>query len=136
MLIVVVFSAYHPVDLVSSDYYEQGIAYQQQIERIKHGRQSVYQLKLEYNPVERNLIIHFPDSLDTVALAGTILLFRPADASRDKQIPLRRSGQDHSQTVQLRDLAAGLWRIKIFWQAGSREFYQEETVIINQSTER
>jgi hypothetical protein len=130
VLIVVVFSYYHTVDLVSTDYYEQGIAYQQQIERIKHSRQSVNQLRLEYDPAERALIIHFPDSLSTAALEGTVTLFRPADARQDKIIPLLIGG-DHRQRIQLQDLAGGLWRIKIFWKKDRTEFYQEETVIIN-----
>jgi hypothetical protein len=130
ILLFVVFSHYHSVDLVSSDYYEQGLDYQKQIERIKHSRLSVNQLRLEYNPPERALIIHFPDSLSTKELEGTIVLFRPADARQDIKIPLL-SGRDRRQTIQLRDLADGLWRIKIFWQKDSTEFYQEETVIIN-----
>jgi hypothetical protein len=130
ILLFVVFSHYHTVDLVSSDYYKQGLEYQQQIERIKHSRPGVYQLRLEYISPERTLIIHFPDSLSTAELEGTIVLFRPADARLDKKI-LLQIGPDRQQTIQLRDLADGLWRIKIFWQKDSTEFYQEETVIIN-----
>ena len=129
ILLFVVFSHYHKVDLVSSDYYEQGLKYQQQIERIKHSRLSVNQLRLEYNPPERALIINFPDSLSTKALEGTIVLFRPADARQDKIIPLL-IGHDHRQAIQLHDLADGLWRIKIFWRKDSTEFYQEESIIL------
>ena len=130
ILLFVVFSHYHTVDLVSSDYYDQGLAYQQQIERIKHSRPDVYQLRLEYISAERALIIHFPDTLRTAALAGTIILFRPADARQDKIIPLL-IGHDHRQAIQLHDCADGLWRIKIYWRKDSTEFYQEESIIIN-----
>jgi hypothetical protein len=130
ILIFVVFSHYNTIDLVSSDYYEQGIEYQQQIERIKRSRQDVYKLMLEYVSTEQVLTIHFPDSLHTGAIEGTIVLFRPADAGQDKKIPLL-IGRDHQQTIQMHNLAKGLWRIKIFWQKDSTEYYQEETVIIN-----
>ena len=130
VLVILVLSRYNTIDLVSSDYYEQGIEYQQQIERFNRVRQDSLELKFEYNRTERKLNIHFPPDLDINSTRGTIVLFRPADAGQDKKIPLM-IGSDHRQTINMQKLVKGLWRIKIFWQKERTEFYQEETVILN-----
>jgi hypothetical protein len=118
------------MDLVSADYYEQGISYQQQIDRINLGHKNVYNLLVEYKRTEQVLRVHFPDSMDTRSISGAITLFRPADARQDQKIPLI-IGNDHQQSIDLHNLVKGLWRIKIAWQNEELKCYQEEVLIID-----
>jgi len=130
LIIFVLYSHYHRVDLVNADYYEQGNVYQQQIDRINLGQQNVYRLLVEYNRRDRVLKVNFPKDLEPRSISGTILMFRPADAGQDQKVPLM-VGSNHQQTIDVHTMSNGLWRIKISWQKNELRFYYEEKIIID-----
>jgi hypothetical protein len=129
LLIIVIFSGYNSLQLVDSDYYDQGLNYQRQIERMQRGKKSGLQVATEYDKSEQRLTIRFPDTLNPAAISGTLIFFRPADVRQDKEIPVAVD-HDNRQTIVLKEYSKGLWRVKIFWQQDTLEYYQEEILIV------
>ena len=129
LVVYVVLAHFNKMDLVSTDYYEQGIKYQQQIDRINRGSQRSHSVRLEYDRSNRLLSIQFPETLQAELISGTLVLFRPSDARQDRNLPLVPD-INCRQVIDLKNFSNGLWRIKIFWQVNALEFYHEEKLVI------
>lgn len=123
LLSVVFFSFTQDVNLVSEDYYQQEIAYEDQITRIKNTDSLAEKpaVVLKSNYVE----ITFPSILKP---KGTILFFRPSDASQDRRIAIAL-GKDGSQQVDFSTQENGLWKVKLQWKQGDKEYFQEFIII-------
>jgi len=123
-----IFSKFHRVDLVSSNYYQQEINYQQQSERQKRTRSLSKNIRCVYDSSADLLGIAFPDTAAQGNITGDIHLFRPSDAKQDKwfSLTLNASGE---QKIDVRNLAKGLWRVKIKWIFQGKDYYFEESII-------
>ena len=129
LIALVIFSSFNKVDMVTEDYYEQEIKYQQQIDRINRTSLLSTPVSWQYDKNNRQVMIQFPDEINSKEVEGQILFFRPSDASQDKVIALRLSSKN-IQTISTQHLVSGLWKLKIFWQVNRKDFYTEGTLVI------
>ncbi|MCA6073257.1 FixH family protein [Fulvivirga sedimenti] len=119
---MVVISMNQDISLVSADYYEQELAYQDQIDRMERTR------KLEKQPeiiLDRNSGVITIDVFDSTVDSGEILFFRPSDASMDKRVSFPASGK---LNIAVNDWEQGLWKVKLSWSVAGDDFYLEEIV--------
>lgn len=123
ILWVVVFSFSVDVNLVSNDYYQQEIAYESQIERIKNTDTLAEKptIVLKSNFVE----LTFPANLKP---KGTILFFRPSDSSQDRRIAIAL-GANGKQQVDFSTQEGGKWIAKLTWSQDEKEYYQEIIIV-------
>jgi hypothetical protein len=126
---MVIFSTFNKVDLVTENYYEEEIKYQQQIDRINRTNSLSTPVSWTHNKIKKQVIIQFPEELNSKDIEGSILFFRPSDASQDKIIALRLSSEN-LQTISTQHLIPGLWKLKIFWQINQKDYYSEGTLVI------
>jgi len=132
MLILIgifVFSTFNKVDLVTEDYYEQEIKYQQQIDRINRANSLATPVNWYHDTRKKQIIIQFPDEVNSKNIQGNIIFFRPSDATQDKMVALRLSSEN-LQTISTQHLVPGLWKLKIFWQINQEDYYTEGTLVI------
>ena len=115
------FALSQPVDLVHPDYYRQGVGHQQQIDRMQATgqlpREEVYALRLE----EDQLVLEFAHQTSTT---GEVHLYRPSDGRLDRTVALTLDA-DGRQRIDVRDLAAGLWKVRVSWTAAGTEYFGE-----------
>lgn len=116
------------VDLVSKDYYAQEIAFQDQIEKVKRT-QALGDVMLDYNHDAASILLQLPATYTGKRLNGNITLFRPSDDKLDQQIPLQL-GRDLSQLLDVQDLEAGLWKVRVNFSADEETYYTEKTIQI------
>ncbi|MCX2739342.1 FixH family protein [Pontibacter anaerobius] len=116
------------VDLVSKDYYEQELKYQDQIEKVKRT-QALGDVMLDYNEDDNTILLQMPATYKGKSLAGSITLFRPSDDQLDQQLPLQL-GRDQSQLLEVQDLESGVWKVRVHFTADNEEFYTEKTIQI------
>lgn len=124
-LVIVGYASLQHFDLVDKDYYEKGIDYERQIERIKRAEALPEKPLLAFG--RGQIMVQFPSSGQPGDYAGTITLFRPSAASLDITTPLALSA-DFTQRIMSERLAAGLWRVKLAWTAGGSEYYLEKEI--------
>jgi hypothetical protein len=125
----IIFSLFNRVDLVSNDYYAQELKYQQQIDRINRSRTLTTPIKCDYSNTNKILSLAFPNPGDSRTITGEIIFFRPSDARQDKLVRLRLDNKG-KQKIDVQSLSSGLWRVKIFWQLDTLEYYNEIVVVI------
>lgn len=123
LLAMVYFSFTQDVNLVAEDYYQQEIAYEDQITRIKNTESLVEKptVVLKNTYVE----ITFPKDLNP---KGVVLFFRPSDSSKDRRVPLAL-GANGTQQIDFSTQLAGLWKAKLTWKQGEKEYYQEFVIV-------
>jgi hypothetical protein len=114
------------IHLVSPDYYKEEIAYQDQIDNLSNARHLKERLQCRYVAQRQLLQLHFPASPDR---SGEILFFRPSDARKDLKIAILTDAQGN-QAIPVGQLNKGLWKVKIRWQTGQKEYFEEETLVI------
>lgn len=127
IITMVTISMRQEVNLVEKNYYEEEIAYQDQIDRIENFE------KLEEKPSIKHaggiLTISFPSLLYSSVDNGSIQLYRPSTSTKDKKykIALDQSGV---QNIPISSLEKGLWKIKLRWVSADKEYFTSQSIVI------
>lgn len=117
------------VDLVSKDYYEQGLNHETHMKNVRATNNLVGDVGVEVNHSTQQLEITFPKEMEKQTLEGSIVMFRPSDANKDFTEKIK---VDSSllQTIPIGKLTTGNWRVKIYLKADGKEYYFEKEVVI------
>lgn len=114
------------VDLVSKNYYEQEIQFQDHIDMV--GRTvAAGDVAIKYNPEAQNVLLQLPESFKEQRINGSINLFRPSDGKLDQELPLQL-GRDLSQLVETAELEKGLWKVRVSFTADAKTYYAEQAI--------
>lgn len=113
------------IDLVTKNYYEEEIKYQQQIDKINNTNSLKEKLSVE--TTENALLISFPKQ--NGELKGEISLYRPSDAKKDFKIPVQLN-ENSKQFIATDNMQKGLWKVQINWNMNGKDYYSEEKVMI------
>lgn len=111
------------ISLVAPDYYQQELAFQDQIERTRNTEALVDKPVIQV--LNHNLVIRFNQSQSIED--GKLLLFRPSDKRYDKLFTLN-SGSEVEQQFDVNNMPAGMYRARLKWTMAGREFYLEEII--------
>ena len=115
------------VDLVTDDYYEKELKYQQHIELVKST--SALEQNIGLDITASNIVLKFPNLASTGSYSGTVFFFRPSDKRGDFQKSVSLDST-YSQIFPIEKMKQGLWRAKIFWTVDKKEYYSELPIII------
>src|SRR4051794_3525376 len=85
---LVVLACSQKVDLVSSDYYEQEIKFQNHLDRLQRTRDLGVQGVIAYDLSKQRITISLPAEQIRRAISGRIQLYRPSTAGLDRQVAL------------------------------------------------
>ena len=114
------------VDLVSKNYYEQEIQYQDHMNKVGRTK-AAGDVAIKYNEVAQHILLQLPESFKGQAVNGTITLFRPSNDKLDQELPLQL-GRDQSQLIEAAALEKGLWKVRVSFTAESEAYYAEQTI--------
>lgn len=129
-VVIFVFSKFNRVSLVEDDYYQQELQYQKQINRVENARSLSVPVRIRYSRNLQRMEFQFPKHGAAAAITGRIEFFRPSDASLDHAVAITLN-PEFKQAIPTSKLATGLWRLKINWTQENREFYFEDTIVVN-----
>lgn len=116
-------------ELVRPDYYEQEIAYQQQIDRLNRTAAVRSEISVAYENARQQIALRIPAAHLADKLSGTIQFYRPSNAKLDFKLPLAvdASGLQSVPTVKLQ---AGLWKVRVSWTSGGQEFFHDQSIVL------
>ena len=126
MLSVLLISTTLNNDLVTENYYQQEIGYQQHIDQINRTKQLVSKLKFITDDPQ-TLLLQFPKLGNSIS--GTILFFRPDDRKKDFKTAIKINSEAR-QIIYLKNLIKGNWKVKVFWTAARQDYFDETSLII------
>jgi len=124
----ITFAVRQQMDLVRPDYYEEEIRYQVQFDRLERTRSLGAGARITADAMRGTLEVGIPAAHASALTAGTIQFYRPSDAGQDRVIPLKPSSEG-VQKAAISDLGAGLWRVRVRWTTGGKEYAMDETFV-------
>ena len=123
--ILVIICVRQDSSLVSKNYYQEELAYQQQIDRMNNTD------RLEEKPTiaiaGQSLEIQFNQFNNLEG--GEVKLFRPSDLRFDKQFALHASAEK-AQRFDISSFPKGMYRVKMRWSMKGKEYYIENVIIL------
>ncbi len=128
VLATVIFSTTQDVNLVTEDYYQKEIEYQQQIDKLKRTNQLPEKISVKLD--NGFLKIKMPEIFKDKMLSGDVILYRPSDNKKDFQMQLAlNSNLEHTFSVE--DFETGLWKLKLDWKSEGLEYFHEQILMLN-----
>jgi hypothetical protein len=121
----IVIAATHPESMVSENYYEQELTFQDQIDGTARARQNG--AAIFPDAASGTVVISVPVTQLAQKFSGTITLYRPSDPKLDRKFLLEPSA-DGRQTLDVSKLAAGLWSVRVKWNAGGENYFLEQKI--------
>jgi hypothetical protein len=116
------------VDLVTEDYYEKELKYQQHIELVKST--SALEQNIGVDVTNDSVVLMYPKLGQPSSYSGTIFFFRPSDKRGDFQESVKTDSM-YSQSFSTAKMETGLWRVKIYWSVEKKEYYSELPIIVH-----
>jgi hypothetical protein len=127
ILLLVGMSASQKIDLVTDQYYEEELRFQDKINKTNHTKALTDPLIWEVT--EQGILITYPKSFSENNLAGIVKLYCPSDNTKDRTFPVKT--KNHMQLIAASDLASGRYYLQIDWQNGKETYWNEDVVVIN-----
>lgn len=122
---VIVISLRQSDTLVSDNYYEQELKFQDQINAAARAKAAGAAMRLEAG----RLAVTIPAEQVKQNLSGQITLYRPSSPELDREIKFQPDEQG-GQMVDLSVLAAGPWLVRVRWNAAGRDYYLEQKILL------
>ena len=119
---VVAFTMTQRIDLVSEDYYQKELKYEQQIDRTRNTTDLQNQLTCETVDNGQAIKLQFPAGMREVK--GSVLLYRPSISGMDRELEIKVDAAG-TQVIPVARLKPGYWKAKVTWSSEGREYYNE-----------
>ena len=116
------------VDLVSDNYYEKEIRYQDRINIIKHTLDINADILIE--STGDIVTFKFPLHLIQRYHTGEIVFYRPSGSAGDFRFPVNPD-TNGLQIFNSGKLNKGFWKVQITWKSGDENFYSEKSILVN-----
>ncbi len=126
-LIMVSISMSKESDLVTDNYYEKEIKYQDHINTL--NQTNALEGKVAILLSSEKVSIAFPAITNFKNLSGQILFYRPSNKRRDFNVPLRVDSTG-MQCIETSKLEKGYWKVQVSWKMNNLDYYNEQAIIV------
>ncbi len=127
MLTLVFLSVSQDFHLVSEDYYEKELNYQDHINKLENSNSLKEPLVINYEP-NQNIQLSFPRQKK--GIEGIIRFYNPTNAEKDKNYQLKLDSTNQ-QVINISALPRGVWKVQVDWSSNNTDFFDEKTIVIN-----
>ncbi len=124
---VVLFTTTIDVNLVTDDYYEKELAFQDEIDKVSRTNKLAEQPVI--NLTGKNVYLKFPNSINSTLVEGKIKFYRPSDNNLDFSLPIALN-EHGEQIVNSIRLIEGMWRVYVDWNIDDEHFLVEKILMV------
>jgi hypothetical protein len=115
------------VDLVSDDYYQRGVQYEERLTVLRRSQAMKDLIRIAAS--SEGIEIRFPRGVARRLSEGRIALYRPSDRRMDLTLSVAIDSAGYQRVpMTLRD--AGMWKVQVSWVADSLDYYTEAAVVV------
>jgi hypothetical protein len=115
------------VSLVSDNYYEKSLSYQDEIDKQSRTNSLDEQVKINFNG--EIITISVPSDYITKDISGEIFFYRPSNPKLDFKLPLELN-EEGNQLILTKSFAKGFWRMKLNWTMDGNGYYNERAISV------
>jgi len=120
------------MDLVRSDYYEEEVRFQQQLDRLNRTAAISSEVTLDYDASKQELTLRLPTAHLAPRPVGRVHFYRPSDAALDFQVPLAIDAGG-LQRIGTSTLRGGLWKVRMQWSVADHDYFCEQTLVVDEA---
>jgi len=120
------FAMRQDVNLVHEDYYEQGVAYETQMNA--EARSVVYRDSIDSHFEDQFLVLSFRGVNQMTIDSAQVLLFRPSSSSLDLHMPF--DFRQERMKIPGSDLYSGRYILKLSWYAGGLKYEVDKAIYV------
>ncbi|MEN8137943.1 MAG: FixH family protein [Bacteroidota bacterium] len=106
-------------ELVSENYYEDELKYQEEIDYVKNA--SELSSPVRYRATSDGLLISFPKDFSLSEYKGTVKMQRPSNKILDLEIPIVLD-ENHQMLISRDKALEGKWNLRIEWEASEKKY--------------
>jgi len=128
MLNLLFFSFLQKNDLVEKNYYNKGLAHQEQINKIERTKKLTENIRILQS--NRIIALVFPRICKHSEITGNVLFYRTSNAEKDI-IEKIKIDSAFTQNFILSKQDKGLWKIKVDWKARDLLYYFEQDIYLD-----
>jgi hypothetical protein len=121
-------SMHQDFDLVSADYYERELTYQQVLDAAEN--QNTLSAPVSVFANASMLTIVFPPEFSGKQVEGKVHFYSPVNAAWDKEMPI--TVIDGKMSVDRSMLEKTRYNVKIDWTVDGKEYYQQSEISLHQ----
>ncbi|TXB67011.1 hypothetical protein FRY74_02170 [Vicingus serpentipes] len=125
MLGLVFYASKQSHELVTENYYEKELEFKDVLIKQELTEKLTEQLQIEVK--DKELILNFPKEVGN-NVSGKLFLFKPSNINDDKEISF--TTDNNLKTIDLSEFSTGMYKLKVNWNAGENEYYNEEEIVI------
>ena len=115
------------VDLVTEQYYDRGIHYQDQINTVRRTRALDESPAIVASPGD--IAVRLPSRFLNSGVSGRIVLYRPSDRHKDLSLSLALDSS-LCQHIPTATLTHGFWKVQVNWRSEGMDYYSEMPVVV------
>lgn len=123
MTLVVISVRMDGIELVTENYYQAEINYQDRIDQ-ESSALRLDRTVITYHLIDKNLVLDLPSGTN-----GKLQFFRPSDATLDREIAVNVLDSNHT-SVSLADLKPGYWKVQLSWTEAGKNYYEEKKITL------
>ena len=112
-------------DLVTDNYYQKELKYQDNIDATKNLHKLEYPLVIQ--KVSDGMEVVFPKDLTPEKIKGKVFLYRPSNKALDSEIEINTN--QHSLVISDEALVSGRWDIVIDFTYNNQKYFYKEQII-------
>jgi len=127
LITVIIIASTHRESMVSENYYEQELTFQDQIDGSARALKAGANIKLD--AFSKKLNVAVPARHLAQKFSGVIDFYRPSSPGLDRELTLQPAS-DGSQAVDISKMAAGLWQVRVKWTADNQTYFLEQKVVL------
>ncbi len=127
MATFVVIACSHRDSLVNTNYYEQELHFQSQLDGGVRAQKAG--ATLQFDAAQNRVTIAVPTAQLAQKFSGTVELYNPIDPKADREF-LMEPRADGTQTLDVSKLAAGSWTVRVKWSAAGETYFLEQKIKI------
>ena len=115
--------------LVSNDHYEEGVEYQQTIDKKQRAENLKNPVVVLFDEPSVSIKLIFPKEILSDSLSGNVTFYRPNDPELDKRYQLNLDPEG-LQTIPVDEFEKGRWKLSVEWKADSLIYLEEKNIFI------
>ena len=115
-------------DLVTDEYYEDAVNYQQKIDASKNALDGTSLIDVRFINESKTLELLANDSLNNYI--GMIYFYKPDDSKKDFNLDFKINNGTQS-LYSLNSIPSGIWKMNISWTIGQKKYYLEKRITVN-----
>lgn len=109
------------IELVTENYYEEEIKFQDQIDK-ENSALKLDREVISYDAASKTVLLDLPSGA-----TGKLQLFRPSDSNLDQVLSFT-AAEEGQTAIPVKNLKAGYWKIQLNWTEGGKDYYEEKKI--------